>query len=223
MTSVKWLERITVARPSRSTATSRRTRYRFRAQRGRRGRADHAHAAAGADGAARRAGVHDAAAHVEPGRCVVEGRAWSGGAPVAAVDVSADGGAHVDGSRARARARPLGVARLDIALGRRARATTSSLAAPATRPETSSRSSRNGTSAATRTTPSSASRSRSAESVDRRHATCRRVDTSSVALLNDTRTTRRYARRVNGRTEHAGRHEGCRGRRVRGHTARTGG
>jgi hypothetical protein len=30
---------------------------------------------------------------VEPGACVLEGRAWSGFAPVAAVDVSVDGGA----------------------------------------------------------------------------------------------------------------------------------
>ena len=93
MTNVKWLSRIEVPR---------RAVRRLPAVvvvpgapvRGRGGRAAAADAAALAARAARDPGVHDARAHRRGrARCCVEGRAWSGLAPVASVEVSDDGGA----------------------------------------------------------------------------------------------------------------------------------
>ena len=86
---------------------------------------------------------------VEAGECEIVGRAWSGDAEIAAVDVSTDGGATWAPAE-------LGDARWGGGRGARGAsrgtpspASTSSAAARATRPATSSRSSRRGTSAAT--------------------------------------------------------------------------
>ena len=95
---------------------------------------------------------------VAAGEVVLEGRAWSGFAPIASVEVSADGGATWAAAELEPAGRAVGLARLDATPGRRSRATTSSAHARATRPGTSSRSTRRGTSAVTRTTPSSVSR-----------------------------------------------------------------
>ena len=89
---------------------------------------------------------------------VLEGRAWSGHAVVESVDVSVDGGAtwaRPSWSRPAASAGP-GAA--SASAGSPSPGTTSSAHAHGTRRETSSRSSRSGTSAATRTTRCSASR-----------------------------------------------------------------
>ena len=92
------------------------------------------------------------------GKHLVEGRAWSGFAPIASVEVSADGGGTLGRCRARAGRRAVGLARLAVRAGTPSPASTCSVPARATRQATSSRSSRRGTSAATRTTPFSASR-----------------------------------------------------------------
>ena len=87
---------------------------------------------------------------VSAGECVLEGRAWSGEAEVAGVEVSIDGGETWSGAElARALGRALGLARLALRRGTRSRASTSSAAGRGTRPGTCSRWSRRGTSADT--------------------------------------------------------------------------
>ena len=96
------------------------------------------------------------------GPTVLQGRAWSGrGADRAGRGLDRrrrDLGGR--GARA-AGARPLGLARLDVRVAGRAGRARRSAAGPPTRTGTRSRTSRRGTSAATRTTPSSASPSTS--------------------------------------------------------------
>ena len=92
------------------------------------------------------------------GKHLVEGRAWSGFAPIASVEVSRrrrrDAGPLPSSSRPASRGPgAAGGTRWDARSGR----PTCSVPAPATRQATSSRSTRRGTSAATRTTPFSAS------------------------------------------------------------------
>ena len=60
---------------------------------------------------------------LDAGRCAVDGRAWSGQAPISAVDVSTDGGASWSPATLDPPgARPLGLAPLELRLGRGARA-----------------------------------------------------------------------------------------------------
>ena len=132
--------------------------------RGRPRRAAVAHGAAVADGAAR----HPRLLHPGPHRCAPAsasstGRAWSGMAPIVAVEVSTDGGRTWQPRRAR-RVRPTaGEWQAGDRVGMPSPASTSCAAAPPTRPATASPSSRSGTAAATPTTPSTASRSPSAD------------------------------------------------------------
>ena len=120
--------------------------------RGRRGRAAGPDAAALAARAARDPGVLDPRAHGRGRRaCCVEGRAWSGLAPVASVEVSDDGGSTWAAAELEPPARR-GPGAASRTAGTHSPASTCSAHARATRPATSSRSSRRGTSAATRTT-----------------------------------------------------------------------
>ena len=147
MTSVKWLERITVL-DAPFEGYQQAHAYRLRRGEDDAGDADHAHAAAGADGAAGHAGLpHEAAlrrVRTVPGRgpCLVRARTDRRGRH------EHRRRRHMDRGRARARARPVGLVALDVRPGTQSPATTSSPAAHATRRAPSSRSSRNGTSAA---------------------------------------------------------------------------
>ena len=99
MTSVKWLERITVV-DEPFTGYQMVTGYRMRERRGRRGHAGHADRAAVADGPARDPGLPDAAPlRRAPGRERLDGRAWSGWGPIERVEVSTDGGARWQSAR----------------------------------------------------------------------------------------------------------------------------
>ena len=94
---------------------------------------------------------------LDAGPTTIEGRAWSGWAPVESVEVSVDGGATWADASLDASPVSAGPGAAGASTGRRSRATTSSAAAPATRPATPSRTRPTGTSAATPTTASSAS------------------------------------------------------------------
>ena len=83
MTSVKWLDADRRRRPSRSTATRWRKRYRLQRDEDDEGEPVTRMRAARADGPAGDPGLHDrASGSLEPGRACCAGRAWSGWAPV---------------------------------------------------------------------------------------------------------------------------------------------
>ena len=90
--------------------------------------------------------------HVTAGRVVLQGRAWSGQAPVERVEVSADGGATWADAELEPPLGPYALARLQLRVGRGRRESTSSAAARPTPRATSSRSSPSGTTAASATT-----------------------------------------------------------------------
>ena len=161
MTNVKWLSRITRARravPGYQQARG----YRLRQDPDEPGEPLAADPPASAAGAARHPRVHDPRADGRaPARARLAGRAWSGHAPIAAVDVSVDGGATWDAGDARADdARRVGVARLHVRLAAPTSPGRYVLCCRA-RDEAGNEQplEPRGTSAATRTTPSSASSS----------------------------------------------------------------
>jgi hypothetical protein len=150
MTSVKWLERITVLdRPFDGYQQT--LAYRFR-----RDEDDEGEPLTRMRPRALMvpAGVPDFLTRrrfLGPGRRVLEGRAWSGLAPVAAVEVSLDA-APAGRPPSSSLRRTDGPGRDGRSGGVPSPVSTSSPAARATKPATSSRSSQSGTSAATRTT-----------------------------------------------------------------------
>ena len=162
MTNVKWLRGSRVVdRAVRGLPAG--PRLPAPPPRGRAGHPAHADVAAGADGAARHPRLpRRASGSLDAGRALIEGRAWSGWGRSSAVESQRrrrDVGARPSSAEPAGRWAWRGWRTAwDADAGRpRARA-----AAPATRPATRSRRRRRGTSAATPTTPSSASRSPSA-------------------------------------------------------------
>ena len=130
MTSVKWLGRITaVDRPFEGYQQAH--RYRLRQDEDERRRAAVADAAARADGAARLPGVPDAQPRVlAPGRACSRGGRGRGWARSKRVEVATDGGESWGAAELEDDLGSRGRGAVDVRVGARRRASTSSAAAP---------------------------------------------------------------------------------------------
>ena len=133
MAHVKWLRAITaLTEPFEGYQQA--VGYRMYDADGVAGRAGDADHAALADVPPGHPGLpHARARRSMPGRACLSGRAWSGWAPIARVEVSVDGGGDLGRRGARRAARRARVARLVVRLGRRRRASTWSARARPTR------------------------------------------------------------------------------------------